>query len=213
MWRRGEITSWLDPQAVSAKVTVAPPSCRRKIEMSPRAQSRDDTPRRRTHLLRNGMSAKRLGEGEGVKGRSRLPVRAAQPLRPSPSPSTMLQPCVRPDQVSVAPVAARRLDCGQDVEVQIGDRLERLRGRRAAQRLRQGVEPRGITGLQVDQFGDGIVPMLEAAPAVNRAAGADNDGGLLLLVARSIARLTRSIAQAALRPRIHGLLASSFSVT
>jgi hypothetical protein len=30
------------------------------------------------------------------------------------------------------------------------------------------------------------VPMLEAAPAVNRAARADNDGGLLLLVARSI---------------------------
>jgi hypothetical protein len=107
----------------------------------------------------------------------------------------MLQPCVRPDQVSVAPVAARRLDCGQDVEVQIGDRLECLRGRRAAQRLRQGVEPRGITGLQVDQFGDGIVPMLEAAPAVNRAARADNDGGLLLLVARSIAGLARSIAQ------------------
>jgi hypothetical protein len=98
----------------------------------------------------------------------------------------MLLPCVRPDQVSVAPVAARWLDRGQDVEVQIGDRLERLRGRRAAQRLRQGVEPRGITGLQVDQFGDGIVPMLEAAPAVNRAARADNDGGLLLLVARSI---------------------------
>src|SRR5258708_3168295 len=71
----------------------------------------------------------------------------------------MLQPCVRPDQVSVAPVAARRLDCGQDVEVQIDDRLECLRGRRAAQRLRQGVEPRGITGLQVEQFGDGIMPM------------------------------------------------------
>jgi len=124
----------------------------------------------------------------------------------------MLQPCVRPDQVSVAPVAARRLDCGQDVEVQIDDRLECLRGRRAAQRLRQGVEPRGITGLQVEQFGDGIMPMLEAAAAVNRAARADNNGGLLLLVARSISRLARSIA-AALRPRIHGLLASSFSVT
>ena len=27
----------------------------------------------------------------------------------------MLLPCVRPDQVSVAPVAARRFDCGQDV--------------------------------------------------------------------------------------------------
>ena len=52
----------------------------------------------------------------------------------------MLLPCVRPDQVSVAPVAARWLDRGQDVEVQIGDRLERLRGRRAAQRLRQGVD-------------------------------------------------------------------------
>jgi len=50
------------------------------------------------------------------------------------------------------------------------------------------------------------------ALAINRAARADNNGGLLLLVARSISRLARSIA-AALRPRIHGLLASSFSVT
>jgi len=58
-------------QLAQADLERAAP-CRRKIEMSPRAQSRDDTPRRRTHLLRNGMSAKRLGEGEGVKGRSRL---------------------------------------------------------------------------------------------------------------------------------------------
>ena len=75
----------------------------------------------------------------------------------------MCQPCVRPDQVSVAAIAARQLDCGQDVEVQIDDRLERLCGRRAPERLRQRVEPRGLTGLEIDQFGDGIVPTLDAA--------------------------------------------------
>ena len=36
------------------------------------------------------------GTGDGVKGRSRrLPVRIAQPLRPSPVPRTMRTPCGR----------------------------------------------------------------------------------------------------------------------
>jgi hypothetical protein len=39
--------------------------------MSPGAQSRDDTPLAADTGLRNGMSAKRWGEGEGGKGRSR----------------------------------------------------------------------------------------------------------------------------------------------
>ena len=72
--------------------------CRRKIEMTPGAQSRHDTP-----LAADTASATRhhchtLGEGDGVKGRSRRqPVRAAQPLRPLSSPSRMNMPCDRPN--------------------------------------------------------------------------------------------------------------------
>jgi hypothetical protein len=79
-----------------------------------------------------------LGTGDGVKGRSRrLPVREAQPLRPSPVPSTMGQPCDRPihSVASVATVAAGQLDGGECVEVQIDDGLQRVRGRRALKRL------------------------------------------------------------------------------
>jgi hypothetical protein len=71
------------------------PECRRKIEMTPGAQSRNDTP----PAAEDTPSAIRhhchtLGLGGGVKGQSRrLPVRTAQPLRPSPGPSTIEQPC------------------------------------------------------------------------------------------------------------------------
>jgi Resolvase, N terminal domain len=55
--------------------------------MSPGEQSRNDTARRRTRSARHGITANRWVRGDGVKGRSRrLPVRAAQPLRPSHSP-------------------------------------------------------------------------------------------------------------------------------
>jgi hypothetical protein len=73
-----------------------------------------DTPRRRTHRLRNGMSGKPWGEGEGSRAEAGLPVRPAQPLRPSLSPRHHA-PAVRPFWAlagSVAAVAARRLDRG-----------------------------------------------------------------------------------------------------
>jgi hypothetical protein len=91
-----------------------------------------------------------LGAGDGVKGRSRrLPVREAQPLRPSPVPSTMKQPCDRPHQgiALVAAVAAGWLDRGERVEVQIDDRLQGLCGRRALKRVGQRFEPGGIGSL------------------------------------------------------------------
>ncbi len=61
-------------------------SCRRKIEMSPRAQSRDDTPRRRTHVCEAACRPKRGVRVRGSRAAAGWPVRAAQPLRPSPSP-------------------------------------------------------------------------------------------------------------------------------
>ena len=45
---------------------------------------------------------------------------------------------------SVAPKAARRLNAGQLVEIEIDDGLQRLAGGAVAQRLGQRVEPSGI---------------------------------------------------------------------
>jgi hypothetical protein len=116
--------------------------------------------------MRNGMSAKCWGEGEGVKGRSRLAgarsaALEALALIPAHCVSRVLV------AASVATVSARRLNPSQFFEVQIDDRLKRLRGRRVPQRVRQSVEPRSITGLQVKQFGDGSAPTLDAGPAAN----------------------------------------------
>ena len=61
-----------------------------QVDMTPLAAA--DTPCAKRHHCQT------LGEGEGVKGRSRrLPVRAAQPLRPSSSPSIITRPCDRPN--------------------------------------------------------------------------------------------------------------------
>jgi len=49
--------------------------------------------------------------------------------------------------LSVAPKAARRLDAGQFVEIEIEDRLQRLAGGAVAQHLGQRLEPRGILRL------------------------------------------------------------------
>ncbi len=93
--------------------------------MTPGAQSRDDTP-----LASDTASATRhhchtLGEGDGVKGRSRRqPVRAAQPLRPLSSPSRMNMPCDRPNPLRrQSRPSTRRLNRGERVEVKIDDGL------------------------------------------------------------------------------------------
>ena len=48
-------------------------------------------------LVRNGMSAKCWVQARGSRAEAGLPVRAVQPLRPLPSPSTIGQPCARLD--------------------------------------------------------------------------------------------------------------------
>ena len=57
---------------------------------------------------------------------------------------------------SVAAVAARRLDHGQRVKINIDDGLKRLGCRGASKCVGQGFEPGGIGGLKFDQFSDGI---------------------------------------------------------
>jgi hypothetical protein len=103
--------------------------------MSPCAQSRNDTLSAADRASATRHVSPLLGTDDGVKGRSRrLPVREAQPLRPSSVPSMMKQPCDRPSRciASVAAVAARQLDLGEHFEVKIDNRLQRLRGRGAA---------------------------------------------------------------------------------
>jgi hypothetical protein len=79
------------------------------------------------------------GVDDGVKGRSRRqPVRAAQPLRPSSTASTIEQPSdLRQATItSVASVAAGQLDAGKRVEIKIDNGLQGIRGCRALKRVR-----------------------------------------------------------------------------
>ena len=55
---------------------------------------------------------------------------------------------------SVATVAARRNDVGDDFEIEFGDGLERLGGRAIGESFGLLV-PCGVFGLQGEQFGDG----------------------------------------------------------
>ena len=114
--------------------------------MSPGAQSRNDT----LSAAADSFVAKRhvsplLGMGDGVKGQSRhLPVRAAQPLRPSPVPTqSMKQPCDRPHQgVSlVAAVAADGSLAASVVRSRSTMAGSAVGGRRALKRVGQRFEP------------------------------------------------------------------------
>jgi hypothetical protein len=75
--------------------------------------------------------------------------------------------------VSIASKATRRRDVGEDVKIEIDDRLESLGGGAAAKIIGQGVAPGGVFGLQGEQFGDGVVPSLWSGASVGRSAIAD----------------------------------------
>ena len=53
--------------------------------------------------------------------------------------------------LSVSPKAARRLDTGQFVHLEIDDRLQCLVGGAVVQRLGQGLEPHGLFGLEPEE--------------------------------------------------------------
>jgi hypothetical protein len=72
--------------------------------------------------------------------------------------------------VSIASKATRRRDVGEDVKIEIDDRLESLGGGAAAKIIGQGVAPGGVFGLQGEQFGDGVVPSLWSGASVGRSA-------------------------------------------
>src|SRR6476661_8601919 len=71
--------------------------CRSSIEKSQFLPDRDVTPAVDDFITTRHQGLA-LGKCGGVKGRSRRqPVRAVQPLRPSPLPSTLEMPCDRAD--------------------------------------------------------------------------------------------------------------------
>src|SRR5215472_2502461 len=74
--------------------------------------------------------------------------------------------CGRPQ--SVSPKAARRLDAGQFVEIEIKDGLQRLTGGAVAQRLGQRIEPCCILSLEPQECGDSAVPLLRSAGLADR---------------------------------------------
>ena len=62
---------------------------------------------------------------------------------------------------SVPAITARRRDSRQRIEIEFSNGLERVGGRRAAQRLWQGFKPGGVGGLERQQFGNRVVPALK----------------------------------------------------
>jgi hypothetical protein len=84
----------VEARLAAARCTIGCPS---SIEKSQFLPDRNVTPAADNFFTtrRHGLA---LGKCGGVKGRSRRqPVRAAQPLRPSPLPSTLEMPCDRAD--------------------------------------------------------------------------------------------------------------------
>ena len=93
-------------------------------------------------------------------------------MTPSFPPSNLGMPYARPWRGSVAVITACSFDRGQVVELQIDNRLQGGRGRRVAQRVRQGLEPSCISSPKDKQFIDRVVPPLRPGPAVNGAGRA-----------------------------------------
>src|SRR4051794_7728410 len=64
---------------------------------------------------------------------------------------------------SVASIAARGLNSGQLVEIDLDDGLQSLGRRRVLKAFRQSGEPATVIGLQSDQFTDCLLPTLWSA--------------------------------------------------
>ncbi len=140
--------------------------CRSPFEKSQFLPDRNVTARpvdmtlrfRGTRPPRNGITAKRRVRARGSRAGAGLPGGAAQPLGRRSHPASSGGRANRPNHCvsSVAAVAARRLDHGQRVKINIDDGLKRLGCRGASKCVGQGFEPGGIGGLKFDQFSDGI---------------------------------------------------------
>jgi len=78
---------------------------------------------------------------------------------------------------SIAPIAARRHDCGTRIQVKIDNGLKSPGGRIIAQVVGQALVPSDILGLQREQFSDGVVPALRSVASVRGPTGKDLTSG------------------------------------
>ena len=91
--------------------------------------------------------------------------------------------------LSVSPKAARRLDAGQFVEIEIDNRLQGLAGGAVAQRLGQRDEPGGILGLEPQECGDGGMPLLRSTGMADRLRRAPRRRRAVVVLALAVAGL------------------------
>src|SRR5580693_5540852 len=163
--------------------------------MSPRAQSRDDTPPGGEPTCAKRHHSQTQGAGEGVKGRSRLAgARSAALEALALTLASSERRGSDREPRSVPAVTARRGDRRQRIEVEFNNGREGVGGRRAAQRLWQGFEPGGVGGLKRQQFGNRVVPALWPGPAIGRLARLHNNNWRLLVTV-AVARLPFGVAQ------------------
>src|SRR3954468_18192083 len=92
-------------------------------------------------------------------------------LPPTIAPSHFLWRFVKR---SVPPIAARRRDSGEGIEVEFDDRLQGFGGCAVVQAVRQGVPPRDVFRLQGDEFAHRVAPALWPVSPVGGAPVADH---------------------------------------
>ena len=66
--------------------------------------------------------------------------------------------------------AARRFEVGEFSEIEVDDSLQSFASGGVAHRFRQCLEPLLILALQGDEFGDSVVPTLQARASIDRPA-------------------------------------------
>ena len=114
---------------------------------------------------------------------------------------------------SIAAIATRRLDVGEDIKIEIGDGVQDLGGGAVAEAIWQGVAPGGVLGLQSEQFGDRVTPALRPGASICRPAPSDRWKRLLLLAAGTVPGLSFGITERVVTFRLAASWHGEFSVT
>jgi len=96
---------------------------------------------------------------------------------------------------SISSIAARRLDLGESIQVEIDDRLKRNPGSTVAEALGQRIEPCGTFRLDREHFSEGVVPALGPTPPIHRLVVFNHNPGLECLQSGAMASLALSVAE------------------
>jgi len=105
---------------------------------------------------------------------------------------------------SISSIAARRLDLGESIQVEIDDRLKRNPGSTVAEALGQRIEPCGTFRLDREHFSEGVVPALGPTPPIHRLVVFNHNPGLECLQSGAMASLALSVAEGVFTP-VYGL--------